>query len=244
MISWKYSLEKINGELDLARKKKQVLDKLLSDGKVSQPTYTSFTDEIADAITEIELKQKALADKMKTKTDELEQQIKTLEHLLVNSEIRHVAGETDDDTYDHECSILSLGLDTTRRELNDIKDAIAHLNDPAADAAPEPPPPDTPAADPDAVPDATDTAEPQPEPEPEAEPEPEKRLEIIVDSEETTTIESTVEEHAPEGPPSEEPTDAAADPAEPADEESAPNPDEPIHVEIAVDDPDDQSDQS
>lgn len=240
MISWKYSLEKINGELDLARKKKQVLDKLLSDGKVSQPTYTSFTDEIADAITEIELKQKALADKMKTKTDELEQQIKTLEHLLVNSEIRHVAGETDDDTYDHECSILSLGLDTTRRELNDIKDAIAHLNDPAADAAPEPPPPDAP----DAVPNATDTAEPQPEPEPEAEPEPEKRLEIIVDSEETTTIESTVEEHAPEGPPSEEPTDAAADPAEPADEESAPNPDEPIHVEIAVDDPDDQSDQS
>jgi chromosome segregation ATPase len=237
-------LEKINGELDLARKKKQVLDKLLSDGKVSQPTYTSFTDEIADAITEIELKQKALADKMKTKTDELEQQLKTLEHLLVNSEIRHVAGETDDDTYDHECSILSLGLDTTRRELTDIRDAITHLSDPAAevDATPEPPPPEA------LAPETADPPAPEPEPEAEAEaeaePEPEKRLEIIVDSEETTTIESTVEEHAPEDPPSEEPTDAAADPDAPTDEEPTPNPDEPIRVEIAVDDPEDQSDQS
>jgi chromosome segregation ATPase len=232
LISWKYSLEKINGELDLARKKKQVLDKLLSDGKVSQPTYASFTNEITDAITEIELKQKALAEKMKAKTSELEQQIKTLEHLLVNSEIRHVSGETDDDAYNNECSILSLGLDTTRRELSEIADAITNLSDPNPEAASDSPPPDPDAPEPDA-------AEP-------ADPEPEKRLEIIMDTETTTTIESTVEERtvdaapdtppepdtAPEPEPEPEEPPAAAEPAE----EPTSTEDEPTLIEIVDDD--------
>ncbi len=175
LISWKYSLEKINGELELARKKKQALDKLFSEGKVSQPTYDSFNGEVADAIGEIEAKQKMIVEKMEAKISELEQQIKTLEFLLVNSEIRHVSGEVEEEAYNRECNVLSLGLETTRQELNEIKEAIANLNEQTIDLPP---------------PEPIQAVEETPKEEPETE----KRLEIVVDTETTTSIETTVEE--------------------------------------------------
>lgn len=175
MISWKYSLEKINGELELAKKKKQALTKLLDEGKVSQPTYDSFSNEIAQAIAEIETKQNTLVEKMRTKTNELEQQMKTLEFLLVNSEIRHVSGEIEEDAYNRECNVLSLGLETTRQELNEIKDAISNISEQSLGLPPPPPP---------QVEEETTLAEPEAE----------KRLEIVMDTETTTSIETAVEE--------------------------------------------------
>lgn len=175
-------MEKINGELELARKKKQVLDKLFNEGKVSQPTYDSFTGEIADAVAEIEAKQRVLVEKMKSKIEELEQQMKTLEFLLVNSEIRHVSGEVEDGTYNHECSILSLGLETTRQELNEIKEAIANLSEPTTDF-PQLSPTNTEEQS------AQETSESA------------NRIEIIMDTETSTSIETTVEEQAQVEPP-------------------------------------------
>lgn len=177
LISWKYSLDKINGELELARKKKQALDKLFNEGKVSQPTYESFSNEVAGAIAEIEEKQDTLVEKMKAKTSELEQQMKTLEFLLVNSEIRHVSGEIEDEAYSSECNVLSLGLETTKTELDEIKEAISNLSEKSTDV-PLPTPPQ--------VEEEVATMEPDSE----------KRLEIVMDTETTTSIETTVEEEA------------------------------------------------
>ena len=201
LISWKYSLEKINGELELAKKKKQVLDKLFKEGKVSQPTYDSFSDEIAGAIAEIETKQKALAEKMRAKISELEQQIKTLEFLLVNSEIRHVSGETEEEAYDRECNMLSLGLETTRRELDEIKEAITNLSGQSMDSTPNP------------------TLEVEEEAEPMAV-EPEKRLEIVMDTETTTSIETAVEEQSVAEEPAEVPMEEASEKEEETPEPS------------------------
>jgi polyhydroxyalkanoate synthesis regulator phasin len=192
LISWKYSLDKINGELELAKKKKQVLDKLFRDGKVSQPTYDSFSDEIAGAIAEIETKQKTLAGKMKAKISELEQQIKTLEFLLVNSEIRHVSGETEEEAYDRECNMLSLGLETTRRELDEIKEAITNLSGQNTDSV------------------TTPTLEAEEEAE-SVTVEPEQRLEIVMDTETTTSIETAVEEQSTVKEPAEVPIEEASE---------------------------------
>lgn len=201
LISWKYSLDKINGELELAKKKKQVLDKLFKGGKVSQPTYDSFSDEIAGAIAEIETKQKTLAEKMKAKISELEQQIKTLEFLLVNSEIRHVSGETEEEAYDRECNMLSLGLETTRRELDEVKEAITNLSGQSTDSAP------------------TSTLEVEEEAESVAV-EPEKRLEIVMDTETTTSIETAVEEQLTVEEPAEVPIAKASEKEEETPEPS------------------------
>ncbi len=165
-------MEEINGELELAKKKKQALEKLFNEGKVSQLTYDSFSNDISKAIAEIEAKQKTLVEKMTSKVEELEQQMKTLEHLLVNSEIRHVSGEIEEEIYTHECNVLSLGLETTKQELNEIKEAISNIGEQDLDL-------------------------PSPQSEEETasmEPETEKRLEIVMDTETTTSIETTVEE--------------------------------------------------
>ncbi|MGD8566158.1 MAG: CdvA-like protein, partial [Candidatus Bathyarchaeota archaeon] len=128
MISWKDSFEKLNEEYEMTKKKKQALDDLLNAGRISQPTYDSFNKKIDEAVVEIEKQQKMLLDKMNVKAEELEQHIKTLETLLANYEIRHVAGEIEEEIYEREISLLSTGLDTARNELNTMKEATNELS--------------------------------------------------------------------------------------------------------------------
>jgi hypothetical protein len=87
-----------------------------------------FNSEISEAIAEIERHHKALLEKMSLKVSELEGQIKTLEMLLANFEIQHVTGEVDEETYQREIGVLSVGLETARKELNMIKEAMSQIS--------------------------------------------------------------------------------------------------------------------
>ena len=120
LISWKHSFSRLNEEYELAKKKKQALANLLETGKISQTTHTLFTREIDEAVAEIDGQRKALLGKMASKAMELEEQIRTLEILLANFEIQHVADEVYDETYRRETELLSTGLDTAKKELDDV----------------------------------------------------------------------------------------------------------------------------
>ena len=139
MISWKHSFNRLNEEYELANKKKNALDNLYESGRISQSTRDSFNNDIVTAITEIEKQQKDLLAKMETKVNELHSNIKTLEMLLANYEIQHVVGEIDEDTYQHEITLLSTGLETTKHELETIKEAATQLCPPSPAVAMEPP---------------------------------------------------------------------------------------------------------
>ena len=123
MISWKRSLWTLNEEYEVAKKKKLALDNLLCTGRISESTHEMFTMEIAEAIDEIESRQKTLLQKMNVKIVELGDQVKTLEILLADFEIQHITGEIDEETYQREINVLSMGLETSRLELNSIKEA-------------------------------------------------------------------------------------------------------------------------
>ena len=139
LISWKHSFKKLNEEYELARKKKKALDTLLTTGKISETTHGLFDGEIADALAEIENQRKALVEKMASKTDELEEQIKTLEILFANFEIQHVTGEIDEETYLRETDLLDMGLETTRHELDAVQDAANQIAEGLAPQQAEPP---------------------------------------------------------------------------------------------------------
>jgi hypothetical protein len=123
LISWKHSFKRLNEEYEIAKKKKQALDNLFENGRISQTTRDSFDNDINAVIMEIEKQQKELLTKMQGKTQELESQIKTLETLLANYEIQHVVGEIDEEMYQREINLLSTGLESARNELNVIKEA-------------------------------------------------------------------------------------------------------------------------
>ncbi len=128
LISWKHSFKKLNEENEMAKKKKQALDNLLNTGRISQSTYDLFNSEMDEAIAEIERQQKALLEKMNSKMEELEEQIKTLEMLLANFEIQHVTGEVDEEVYQHEMGILSMGIETAKHELDVVREAVNQLS--------------------------------------------------------------------------------------------------------------------
>ena len=127
LISWKRSFRRLSEEFEVATKKKQALDNLLNTGRISQSTHDIFNKEIGDAIADIEKQQKDLLEKMAAKVFELEGQIKTLEILLANFEIRHVTDEIDDETYERDSNLLSVGLENAKQELNQVKEAADQL---------------------------------------------------------------------------------------------------------------------
>lgn len=128
MISWKSSFKRLNEEYETSKKKKQALDNLLDTGKISQTTYDLFSKEIAEAIADIENQRKDLVQKMNSKMTELGEQIKTLEILLTNFEIQHIIGEVEDQVYQREINVLSMGLDTSRQELFAMTEASNQLS--------------------------------------------------------------------------------------------------------------------
>ncbi len=127
MISWKDSFEKINNELDLARKKKDALEVLHSNSRISQLTYENLNKALTTEIEQIEARRKELAEKMTSKLNELERQINTLETFLANVEMSYAAGEITEELHNQEVSALNFGLEATKNELDFIKDAIMQL---------------------------------------------------------------------------------------------------------------------
>jgi hypothetical protein len=137
LISWKHSFKKLAEENEMAKKKKEALDNLLNDGRISQSTHGSFTGEIDEAMAEIERQQKALLERMNSKMEELEEQIKTLEMLLANFEIQHVTGEVDEEVYQREIDVLSIGIETARQERDTVREAVNQLSSGGQISTPE-----------------------------------------------------------------------------------------------------------
>ncbi len=138
LFSWMRSFKRLNCEYETVAKKRQALNSLLESGRISRPTYELFESEMNEAIAEIERQRKALLDKMAVKAKELEEQIKTLEKLLANFEIQHVGGEIEEEVYQREITLLSMGLESTRQELNAIKETIEKLTSPQTSGSPPP----------------------------------------------------------------------------------------------------------
>jgi hypothetical protein len=127
LISWKDSFEKINNELNLAKRKQNALEELHTSGKISQLTYENLNRALTAEIEQIEARRKALAEKMTSKLNELEKQISTLETFLANVEMSYAAGEITEEIHNQEVNALNLGLEATKNELNFIKEAIMQL---------------------------------------------------------------------------------------------------------------------
>jgi len=127
LVTWKDSFEKINTELDMNNRKKQALENLHNVGRISQFAYECLNKELLDEIEQIEARRKALAEKMTSKLNELEEQRMALEMFLANTEMAHAAGEIDDEIHAKESSALDLGLEATKHELNWIKEVVIQL---------------------------------------------------------------------------------------------------------------------
>lgn len=124
MASWRSYFDKINEEYEIVMKKRQALNSLVNSGKISQSTFDLFDKEMDETIAEIERQKSALLDKMNAKMKELDEHIKVLEKLLANFEIQHVGGEIEEEVYQREIALLSIGLETARQELASIKETV------------------------------------------------------------------------------------------------------------------------
>jgi len=135
---WRYSFELINKELEITRKKKQALDNLFAERKISQSTYDYLQSELEKAISELENNLRKLKERMATRVQELESQRSSLELLLASLEIHHAAGDVSDEIYEKENKAILLGIEATNRELNDIRNALeAPSREPVAEQSAE-----------------------------------------------------------------------------------------------------------
>lgn len=124
---WKYVFELATKDLELLKKKKQALDDLLSSNRISSQTYECLSKEINEALSDVKNYLETLSCKMKSRAENLKKQADVLEIFLANIEILHAAGEIDYETYEKQSKAISLGLESTRNEINEIKCALESI---------------------------------------------------------------------------------------------------------------------
>jgi len=127
LSSWRESFEIVSQELALAKKKKQALDQLLANKRMSQPTYYHLENALTASISDLETHQRSLAHKMDSRIDELEEQIPLLEWVLADLEIRRVGEEVGEEIYAKRKERVMQGLDATKTELNEIRTSLAKI---------------------------------------------------------------------------------------------------------------------
>lgn len=115
-------------DLDLLKKKKQTLDELMSSNRISRQTYECLSREINDALSDMEKYVESLSCKMRSRAENLEKQASLLEVFLANIEMLHAAGEIDIETYERQSKAISLGLESTRNEIAEIKRILESLS--------------------------------------------------------------------------------------------------------------------
>jgi chromosome segregation ATPase len=128
MSSLRTSFEAVHSELELAKRKKQALDELLAKNRMSQPTYEHLVGSLNENITDLEAHEKTLMQKMTERADELENQAELLKLFLATLEMRNIAKEVNQETYEKNKQALELGLEATESELSEIKDALAKIS--------------------------------------------------------------------------------------------------------------------
>ncbi len=121
---WKYTLELASKELDLLKKKKQALDDLFSSQRISQATYEHLSREVDETLADVEKYLETIISKMKSRMEDLEKQIGILEIFLANVEMLHATNEIDDETYEKQSKALSLGIESVKYEIEEIKNAL------------------------------------------------------------------------------------------------------------------------
>ena len=124
LSSWKNTFEVVHSELELANRKKQALDELLAKNRMSQPTYEHLVGGLNENIADLESHQKSLMQKMTERADELENQAELLKLFLATLEMRNIAKEIKQETYDENKQAFELGLKATEDELAEIKDTF------------------------------------------------------------------------------------------------------------------------
>ncbi len=127
MSSWKNTFDVVHSELELAKRKKQALDELLAKNRMSQPTYEHLVGSLDDNIDDLESHLKLLMQKMTERADELEEQAELIKLFLVSLEMRNIAIEVKQETYDKSKAAFELGLKATEDELAEIKGAITKV---------------------------------------------------------------------------------------------------------------------
>jgi chromosome segregation ATPase len=127
LSSWKNTFDVVHSDLELAKRKKQALDELLAKNRMSQPTYEHIVGSLNDNIDDLESHLKLLMQKMTERADELESQAELIKQFLVSLEMRIIANEIKQDTYEKNKRAFELGLKATEDELTEIKGAITKV---------------------------------------------------------------------------------------------------------------------
>ena len=134
---WKYTLELASKELDLLKKKKQALDDLFSSQRISQATYEHLSREVDETLADVEKYLETTISKMKSRMEDLEKQIGILEIFLANVEMLHATNEIDDEAYEKQSKALSLGIESVKYEIEEIKNALERTTSKPAPAEAE-----------------------------------------------------------------------------------------------------------
>jgi DNA repair exonuclease SbcCD ATPase subunit len=123
------SFETVIKRMESVRRQRRALENLLKADRISQGTYDQLIKGIENRLAEIEMRKGALANETAAKIDELKNLIELFELRLADTQIRYSAERINEENFEHERTIYTLGLESMRREIQNLRNALKRLNE-------------------------------------------------------------------------------------------------------------------
>jgi len=127
-FSWEIEFEDVVRQYNLARKRVEALERLYSEGRVSQPIYELLKSEYSQAFMQVENRRNDLLEKLKGKETELRQEAAILERALAIVEVSFSSGEIDESKYTTYRDAFQKALELIVEELESVSEALGILS--------------------------------------------------------------------------------------------------------------------
>jgi chromosome segregation ATPase len=126
--SWRVEAEDLQRERDIIVRRRQALDLLLNDGDIEQSEFDQQKTRYEDLEKDIKDQCEALLGTLKQVESKLDQQISDLQGALTNNKMLYSSSEIEEQTYHTVTESIRSGLETARKERQDLDNIRRHLN--------------------------------------------------------------------------------------------------------------------
>ena len=97
---WKLQTEGIGKDISTLKKRIEALKVLGSEGEVSSHSYEELENEYSSKLRALEENYNRLSEQLSARIQELDEEVATLEHMIVEAKIQYRAGEIDNESYE------------------------------------------------------------------------------------------------------------------------------------------------
>lgn len=134
---WRIIFNNLMKELQVTQRRREVLEKMKAEGKVTPESYDYLKGEIEAALNIVDIRKGDLQKKLTKRKGEVTEQLQLFQRFSSSIEIWHATEEMDDENFKMQNSAIEVGLKATQDELTEIDQCLPAVAPKEPETSPE-----------------------------------------------------------------------------------------------------------